>query len=370
VSEEDRPNQRELLPGPVMGGRKYGLRGIRWMLAAFGVMLVLAAGVALIVSINEYVTVFGVIIPVDEVELRSTDATVVTEVVVEVGDRLEPGDVVARLYDYEARKQLARQEDALAGARGRLAIARANLTRTRLVPLPDKLWFADLDVEESRLVLEAKRNQLGRIEELHEEGHTSDWELEAARTAMETARIGLEKVRKKKAIASAEYARAIIQAAEAQVQLAEAEVAGLEREIVRCRQDLDRTVLRAPCAGVVTRVEKRDGEPVARGELVASIGRSEAAELRAYVNQAQMFKVHRGQRVQIRSAMYPYRKYGQCYGVVSKTNYWATKEGQGTYYEIRVEITEIPSTLTLKFGSSATARVFVGRNRIINILTE
>jgi len=370
VSEEDKPRERVLPPGPLMGRKRYDLRSIRWLVAGFAVMAVVAAVVIFVVRVNTYVTVFGVIIPADELKLHSTIDTTVTEVVAKVGDRVRTGDIVARLYDYEVRKDLSRKQDELAAAKAQLAIVKETLAETRLVPLPNTLWLTGHLVEQARLALDARRTQLARIEESHKEGLTSDWELDAAKTAMQTAEVNLRMAQDRTKIASDDYAEAIVRTAETRVALAETEVVRLENEILRCRDDLDRMVLRAPCAGVVTRVEKRDGEPVARGELVASIARSSTAELKAFVNQAQMFKVQLGQKVQIRSAMYPYRKYGQCYGVVSATNYWATQEGQGTYYEIRVEITETPPDVALKFGSSATARVSVGTGRLIEVLTD
>ena len=111
----------------------------------------------------------GELIPADQVSLGFTSSGVLAEVLVDIGDEIEAGDVLARLDDLEAQKalvsaelQVAQAEDALnreldaEAAERDVALAKANLTQAQMA-LDELLnWTPDAaDVEQAQASLDA-----------------------------------------------------------------------------------------------------------------------------------------------------------------------------------------------------------------------
>lgn len=156
-----------------------------------------------------------------------------TEILVSEGDRVEAGQVVARLNDAQLRAQLREAEAGVVSARQALAERRAILAE-----------------KESALAFAEK--ELYRAQELGERGFAPE----------ET--IDLRRARKVAAEAAVDSAKAGIAAAEAQVEAAMATVD-------RLRADLEDYVLRAPRAGRVQYRLAEPGEVLAAGERVLTL---------------------------------------------------------------------------------------------------
>jgi HlyD family secretion protein len=166
----------------------------------------------------------GEVEPASETIAIATDlAGVIAAVHVRAGDRVAAGAPLVSLDDRRLRAALAEAEAAVAAARASRDEAEASL--------------ASAEAERRRAALDAARyRDLARAE------------LAASRQRFEAA-----EAEARKAEAAVALARARIAAAAASLQQAEAALA-------RARVDLDKTVLRAPIAGTVLRVNARPGE--------------------------------------------------------------------------------------------------------------
>jgi RND family efflux transporter MFP subunit len=142
----------------------------------------------------------------------------VSEVLVEPGQRVDAGQVLARLEDREIRASIA-------------------LLRLRAE--------SDLAIDEARSLLELATNELGRVEEAHRGGAVSDYEVERARLEVKRRTVALDMARQKKG--------------EAELQLEQTLAAG------------ERYVLRAPASGTVEGVEIEAGESVRELEDVVRV---------------------------------------------------------------------------------------------------
>ena len=190
----------------------------------------------------------------------------VTAMLIEEGQRVETGQIVARLDDTNARAQLAQAEALLEQQRAALAAAAVALR----------------DAEPG---YERHRKQFRR-------GFLSAQELDAAKTAYDST------------AASVDVAARGVEVAEANVALA--------------RRALDDTVVRAPFAGVVTVKAAQEGEmvsPMSAGggftrTGIGTIVDMDSIEVEVDVSENFINRVQRGGRVAITLNAYPADRVG------------------------------------------------------------
>lgn len=214
---------------------------------------------------------------------------VVEEMLVLEGERVEAGQVVARLVDEDARLTLQQAEAVLAQKRAALAAAEATLREARQnwehpIELTRKLrtmraqlaerrgelerWPAELDRDEAHAVY--LKAEYERTIPLNERGHASDIELLEAKQAYESQKAQVEATRRRKPILGAQIAslEAEVEAAEENLRLriadtravadAEAAVEGARAAVLTAEAQRDEAALRlermdvrSPADGVV-----------------------------------------------------------------------------------------------------------------------
>lgn len=166
----------------------------------------------------------GEVEPASETIAIGTDlAGLVAAVHVRAGDRVEAGAPLVSLDDRRLRAAVAEAEAALVAARASRDEAEASL--------------ASAAAERRRAALDAERYRA-----------LVRGEVAASRQRLETAE------------ADARKAEANVALAEARIAAAAAAVQQAEAALARARVDLDKSVLRAPIAGTVLRVDARPGE--------------------------------------------------------------------------------------------------------------
>jgi membrane fusion protein (multidrug efflux system) len=189
------------------------------------------------------------------------------------------GDILVRLDPTNARIAVAQAEADLAEARRRFRQTAATSTS-----LAAQVQARGADIAQASAQLAAAqadydkaRVDLQRREALAPEGAVSGDEVTSARKAFAAARAGLEQAR-----AGVATARATQGAAEGQLAANDALVRGstietdpavlaAKAKLENARLDLDRTIIRAPIDGVVTRRQVQVGQRVAQGSPIMSI---------------------------------------------------------------------------------------------------
>lgn len=189
----------------------------------------------------------GIVEPRSEsIQLCAEVPGVVSEVRVREGQVVEPGDVVLRLEDRWKRAELAVKEAALNAAE-------QDLARLRGLPRPEDLPPSAARVRGTLAAVETQRDQFTRAEELHRQKVVTDQELVVRRKALDTAVADLEE-------AQAEDARLRAGAWESDLAIAEAAVQQAGAQVDLAQVEVERLVVRAPCAGTILRVDVRPGE--------------------------------------------------------------------------------------------------------------
>jgi RND family efflux transporter MFP subunit len=267
-------------------------------------------------------------------------------VLVEEGQDVHAGQVLASLDDAELRAQAAQAEAAAraadaqvqqaqaaaqaAAAQVRQAeaayrAAQASLARLRAGPRPSEVQQAQAAVDAARAAVEQARRTLESTEQLYRQGAVSTSQLDAARSQYETA---LAQYRQAQAhlqtlqagarpeeIAAAweqvRQAQAALDAARASLRQSDAAVLAARLAATQAHAAADaaaarvrRAALAAPFDGVVARVYLRPGAPVGPGIPVMTVV-ARSGWITAEVDEADVGPVSVGVRARITADAYP-----------------------------------------------------------------
>lgn len=235
-------------------------------------------------------------------------------VAVEVSDTamVKPGQVLVRLDPSNAKIAIAQAEAELAEARRRFRQTSATSTA---LSSQVKARGADIAQAQARLATaqadaEKARVDLQRRERLENSGAVSGEELTAARTSFAGARAAL--LQAQAAVGQAQSARgAAVGELEANDVLVRGStedtdpgVLAAKAKLDAARLDLDRTIIRAPIAGVVTKRQVQVGQRVTQGTPIMTIVPVATVYVDANFKERQLRRVTIGMPATVTADMY------------------------------------------------------------------
>jgi HlyD family secretion protein len=293
-----------------------------------------------------------------EVQVSFKVAGRVVERLVDEGQRVDAGTVVARLESRELEAEVdrlraslratetrlpqLRTEIALASeltgariaeARAALAARDERLAELRTGSRRQDVERAAAEVREARATMENARADLERMEELHRRELIAVQQRDHARTALAVAterhraamerldmmREGprVEEIRRAEAdVLQARAALALARTGTMEVQLKrqqlathEAQVAGDRAALAAAETQLGYTVVASPLGGVVLRKHVEAGEMIGAGTPVVTVADLERVWLKIYVPEYQLGRVKLGQTVDVATDSYPGKVY-------------------------------------------------------------
>jgi HlyD family secretion protein len=209
----------------------------------------------------------------ENIAVGSATPGVVTEVLVKVGDEVQPGTPLFRLDDRQLQGELAVK-------RAAAAQAKSELVRLEAEPRKEKIPVLVAQVNEAQAAVARETDALRRTEETFARKVTTEQELIARREALAAAQANFERSQADLALLKAgswEYDRDVTRAA---VSKSEAEVAKIETE-------LDRLIVRSLVAGRVLQVNVRPGEFVGAppGQPLVILGNIELLHVRVDIDE-------------------------------------------------------------------------------------
>jgi len=236
----------------------------------------------------------------------------VQQVLVQDAQYVRRGDVLVKVDDTDAKIAVARAEAELALTIRRVRGLVANdsgLSAQVTARQADELR-ADAQLMAARSDFEKARIDFGRRDGIAATGAVSGEELTSMRNALNTAAANLRAAEAARAEATAnrnaargsrEANRALI--ADTSIEN-NPEVLAARAALDQARVDLERTVVRAPVDGVVSRRQVQVGQRVQPGAMLMVVVPIQAAYVDANFKEVQLDKVRAGQPVELTSDLY------------------------------------------------------------------
>ncbi|HTN14202.1 MAG TPA: HlyD family efflux transporter periplasmic adaptor subunit [Sphingomonadaceae bacterium] len=236
----------------------------------------------------------------------------VLEVTVQDTQHVKRGDILVRLDDTDAKIALARAEAQLAMTERKVRglVATDGGLGAQIVARAADQARAEAQVAAARSDLDKARIDLQRREALAESGSVSGDELTIARNAMSTATANLKMAEAVRAQAQANRATAIGDREASKALIANTtidtnpEVLAARAERDQARINLERTIIRAPVDGVVSRRQVQTGQRVQPGQMLMVVVPIQAAYVDANFKEVQLARVRPGQEVTLVSDLY------------------------------------------------------------------
>ncbi|AFY48572.1 RND family efflux transporter, MFP subunit [Nostoc sp. PCC 7524] len=298
------------------------------------------------------ITASGKVVPVQSVNISPKNPGVLAQLYVEQGDRVQQGQIIARMDvgDIEAqirqyRANLAQAEAQLAQAqagnrpqeiaqaRARLAQAEAQLAESRAGNRPQEIAQAQAQVDAARARANYTSEQVKRYQYLYQQGAERKQLLDQAISEDKSAKANLAEAQKRLSLLESGTRSEVITAREAAVIEARAALVLLEEgsrveEIAQRRASvkaaqaqvaaaevrLQDTVIRAPFSGIVTQKYANIGAfvtPTTSASTSASatsssiVAVAKGLEVLAQIPEADIGRIQQGQQVEIVADAYP-----------------------------------------------------------------
>lgn len=300
------------------------------------------------------ITASGKVVPVQNVNLSPKTSGVLVDLLVEQGDKVKQGQIIARMDSADLQAQMiqvraklaeaqARLAEARNGARpeeiaqaqARLALAQAQLEEARNGTRPEEIQQAKAQVEAAEARVNLTTNRVQRNQQLSQEGAISQDRLDEILADDRSTRAGLKEAQRRLALLqqgsrTEEISRrqaAVAEARQALLQLengtrpeniaqVQASVAGATGELKAVQVRLEDTIIRAPFSGIVTQKYATEGAfvtPTTSASSTASatstsiVALARGLEILAEVPEVDVGQIKQRQQVEIVADSYPDR---------------------------------------------------------------
>ena len=283
-------------------------------LGFFALILILAAILYGIWAIffNHSVTTDNAYVGAETAQITSMVNGQVADVLVKDTQQVKQGDVLVRIDERDAKIQLAQAQAELAKAQRQYKQSQANSSslNSQVVVRNDEIISAQAQVTKAQADFDRATLELKRRNELAASGAISKEELSKAQSAVSTAKASLDLAQAglAQATSSRKAAESTLAANEALIQgvneSSTPDVLVAQAHVEQAKLDLDRTVIRAPVDGVVTRKNIQIGQRVAPGTVIMSVVPVAALYVDANYKESQLAKVKAGQKVTLKSDLY------------------------------------------------------------------
>ncbi|MCL6614316.1 MAG: efflux RND transporter periplasmic adaptor subunit [Firmicutes bacterium] len=231
----------------------------------------------------------GLVQAEDKTEVRAEISGILEEVLVEEGARVAKGALLFRFAGRELGKAVKNAESAVETARVQWNNIRIRVDESRL-----QVSQAEQALAKARLALADAEKSYERIKRLFEKGAVAKEQLEAASSALEGAKLQVAQAENahQQAIVSAK-------AVEGEEELAALRLRDAEGNLAELRQDLARTMVRAPRDGIVLSCPAKAGMSVPAGAELCTIGTTRRLVVELPVDEVDIAQLKKGQKATI-----------------------------------------------------------------------
>ena len=222
-------------------------------------------------TLQARVSASGEIRPKNYVELQAEIAGVVTYVAVKEGDSVRQGDVLLRIDPTQSEADLKAQQAQVdaqnyeaSNIKGQISIGEANVERDRAA-----LEAARADWKQAQNDLERAKARFARKQQLHEENLLSEEEYEESKNELAAAEARGTSAQSalRRAETQLNVAQVVLKQAGEQFQAMNSRVTQAQALLHKTRDLLEKTVIRSPLTGVITKLNVEVGERAVPGTL-------------------------------------------------------------------------------------------------------
>jgi HlyD family secretion protein len=267
-------------------------------------------------TVVKSVVATGKVEPVTKVEIKSKANGIIEKLYVDVGDEVEPGQVLAELDKEHLAARLREEQANLQAAEANLQAARAQLEKNVIEAEGPDVEFARRAFERARSLFEQKL---------------------IAQSALDDARSALEVAENRHRSAKGQ-----LSVSRARVAEAEAKVAQARASVSRAEEDLRNATIRAPIRATVLTRDVEVGSPVssilnlgANATLVMTLGDIDRVFVRGKVDEADIGRVRLGQPARITVETFKDRRFE---GRVTQISPIGVEKDNVTTFEVEVSI--------------------------------
>jgi HlyD family secretion protein len=288
-----------------------------------------------------------------EVNLAFNAAERIREILVQEGDRVAPGQVLARL-------DTMRLDAALAAAEAAREAQAQVLARLQAGSRPEEIRRAEAQVAALQARARSAQITYERLQKLAVQKLSSPEEIDNARAAADAADGELHAAQEAHALAVAGPRREDI--AQAQAELAAREANSRLARVQRADATLS-----APVAGIVRDRLLEPGDMASPQTPVLTLALTDPLWVRAYVPEPDLGRIAEGMRAEIRTDSYPGKVYRGWVGFISPSAEFTPKNVETTdlrtrlVYQVRIFVCDaqgelrlgMPATVTIPMGQTA-----------------
>lgn len=362
-----------------------------------GLLVALLLGVAMFVAwasmfqIDEVARAQGEVITGSRVQvIQSVDGGVLSELLVREGDRVEPGQVLARLDQTRFASSVGEIQARLFALRAKVARLRAEVVGRDALDFPEGLVEQAPDItqveralfEQRRtglsealrtlqVAVDLARRELALTRELYDNGDASGSELLRAERGLNEAEANLINRRNR-----------FLEEARLELASAEDEIAQNEQQLIRRLEEQENTIFKAMVPGIVKniRVTTLGGVLAPGEELMQIVPVDDDLLIESKVSPADIARVEPGLEANIRFDPFDYTVYGAAPGrvtyVSADTLKEETEQGTRVYYRVHVAPAGAPvrtttgRTLDIVPGMTAQVDIRTGRRSLMDVLLK
>lgn len=253
--------------------------------------------------------VYRGIVEAKEVSLNSKIPGKIAEILVEEGDRVKAGDVIAEISSEELKAKEAQAKAVVEAAQAAHQAAKAQVQAARSMLEKAINGARDQEIAQAQAYYDLMQKTYERVEKLYEKGAVSAQKRDEVKAQLDIAREKLSIAKEGARNEDISAARAVVAQAMAMEQAAREKLDQAKGALQEVRAYLKDTKIISPINGVVTLLNADEGELVSTGMSIATITDMDDLWVEVNVKETELGSIKLQQEVEVKTPAFPERTF-------------------------------------------------------------